>query len=118
MKDLILFITYFLFTCSGLVLIKFGSIAKNIAALKIPIVDISLTPFSLLGLACYGISFLLYVVLVSRHDLSFLNPFTVGITSVLIFTSAAIFFHESITVSKVVGLIVILIGVVILNLNK
>ncbi len=118
MKDVILFISYFLFTCSGLVLIKFGSIVKNGLLLKMPIVDISLSIYSLLGIICYGISFLLYIVLVSRHDLSFLNPFTVGVTSVLIFTSAVLFFHESVTVAKLVGLLVVIIGVVILNIGK
>lgn len=118
MKDLMLFISYFLFTCSGLVLIKYGSIAKDVFTLRVPIVDISLSIYSFLGIACYGISFLLYTVLVSRHDLSFLNPLTVGITSVLIFASAALFFHESITIVKIIGLVVIIAGVVILNLSK
>lgn len=118
MKDLIFFIAYFLFTCSGLTLIKYGSIVKDVLTLKVPIVDISLSIYSLLGIVCYGVSFLLYTVLVSRHDLSFLTPLTVGVTSVLIFASAALFFHESITIAKVIGLAIIITGVIIINISK
>ncbi len=117
MKDAILFISYFILTCSGLVLMKYGSMAKQ-ALFKIPVVDMTVSVYWFLGLACYGISFLLYTVLVSRHNLSFLNPFTVGVTSILIFASSALFFHEAITLGKVIGLLTILLGVIILNVSK
>lgn len=118
MKDIILFILYFLFTCSGVVVMKFGSMVKDGALLKIPFLDMSVSFVSLLGFVCYGISFLLYVVLISRNDLSFLNPLTVGISSILIFASAVIFFGESITPAKIIGLILVLAGVFVINLFK
>lgn len=117
MTDIFLFISYFTLSCSGLVLMKYGSMAKDVL-FKIPVVDMSVSIYWFLGLACYGVSFLLNTVLVSRHDLSFLNPFTVGVTSVLIFASSVLFFHETVTIGKVVGILVIVLGVVILNVSK
>jgi drug/metabolite transporter (DMT)-like permease len=97
---------------------KYGSIIKAGILFKVPVVDMSVSLFSFFGFVCYGISFLIYTVLISRHDLSFLNPFTVGVSSILIFASAAIFFGEILTVSKIVGLSLILTGVVVINIFK
>lgn len=118
MTDVILFVSYFLSSCSGLVLIKYGSMIKDGIMLHIPIINLSLSIFSIMGYACYIASFLLYIVLIGRHELTFLNPFSVGVTSILIFVSAAIFFGEAITVAKVAGLALVLAGVVVINIFK
>lgn len=118
MTDIILFLLYFLSSCSGLVLIKLGSTIKDGLILKIPMFDASLSVVSAVGFVCYIASFLLYVVLVGRFELSFLYPFTVGVISILIFICSFIFFHEVITALKVLGLCLILIGVYLLNLHK
>ena len=118
MKDIVLFSLYFLSSCSGLVLIKYGSKIKDGLILTIPLFNTTLSAISFVGFCCYIASFLLYVILVGRFELSFLYPFTVGVISIMIFISSAIFFGETITSLKVIGLFFILVGVYILNIVK
>ncbi|MFZ2126044.1 MAG: hypothetical protein WAV04_00850 [Candidatus Microsaccharimonas sp.] len=47
-----------------------------------------------------------------------MNPVTIGITSILIFTSAVIVFGEAITVAKIIALLLIVVGVIIINVFK
>ena len=118
MTDIVLFVTYFLSSCSGQILMKYGSMVKDGFVFKVPVVDASFSLYSLLGFGFYGFSFLLFTILISRHDLTFLNPFSIGVTSILIFSSAVIFFGESLTFAKVLGLSLILIGVLVINVFK
>lgn len=118
MSNIIIFIAYFLFTCAGMVLIKLGSKNPDSVLLNISFLDFKLSIVTLIGFILYAVSFFLYAVLLSRYELSFLNPATIGITSVLIFVSAAIFFGEAITTAKIIALLLIIIGVVIINVFK
>jgi drug/metabolite transporter (DMT)-like permease len=118
MINLFTFIGFFLFTCSGMVLIKLGGQSVQNQIFTIPILDFRFSLISLLGFFLYGLSFLLYATLLQKYDLSFLNPVTIGITSILIFASAAVFFHESITPIKILSLLLILSGVLLINLFK
>jgi len=118
MGNIIIFISFFLFTTAGMVLIKLGSRASENILFTLPILDFKLSVLSLIGFILYGISFLLYATLLTRYDLSFLNPTTVGITSVLIFISAAVIFGEVITGVKVLALLLIISGVVLINVGK
>lgn len=119
MSNIVLFVLYFLFSCLGMIFIKFGGRVVEHVIFTVPIINLSLSLVSLLGFVCYSVSFILYASLLGRYDLSFLNPVTIGITSVLIFVSAVIFFGESISISKIIGMALIIIGVVIINIfNK
>lgn len=118
MLNVLLFVAYFLFTCAGMVVIKLGSRATSSVLLHIPVINFSFSLTSLIGFFLYGISFMLYSVLLAKYELSFLNPTTIGITSVLIFISAVVFFSEAITIPKIVALVLILAGVVIINVFK
>lgn len=118
MNNVIMFILYFFFACAGMVLIKMGGQSTRDTLFNLPVIDLSVSLLSLLGFVFYGLSFLLYAALLTKYELSFLNPVTIGITSVLIFVSAVIFFGETITVARVLGLAVILVGVFIINAFK
>lgn len=116
--NIIMFVAYFLFTCAGMVLIKLGGGASENALFTLPLVDFKVSLLSLLGFFVYGLSFLLYSIMLTKYELSWLNPVTIGITSILIFVSAALIFGEAITAVKVLALFLILSGVVLINVFK
>lgn len=118
MVNLFTFIGFFLFTCAGMVFIKLGGESTRQSFLTLPVLDMRISLVSLLGFFLYGLSFVLYSSLLTKYDLSFLNPVTIGITSILIFACAVVFFQENITATKLVSLALILTGVLLLNFFK
>jgi drug/metabolite transporter (DMT)-like permease len=73
---------------------------------------------TLLGIFAYGISFMLYVVLLSRFDLSFISPLLVAFVYILLMLTAFLIFKESFTLQKVLGCSLILIGVILVLLKR
>jgi drug/metabolite transporter (DMT)-like permease len=118
MTNLFTFIGFFLFTTAGMIFIKLGGHSSQHKFFTVPVIDFKLTLLSLIGFFLYGLSFLLYASLLQKYELTFLNPVTIGITSVLIFISGVIFFNEALSVVKVASLALILAGVLLINLFK
>lgn len=67
-----------------------------------------------LGLLCYGVSVLLWMVVLSKVDVSFAYPF-LSIGYVLSAIVGYFFFHESVTPVRIAGIIVICIGVILIS---
>ena len=65
------------------------------------------------GFACYGLSSLLYIVALSRLDLSYAYPM-IAISYVMVAVLAWRFLNEPIPALRVVGLVVVMVGVTIL----
>lgn len=116
--NFLLFVFFFIFTTIGMVLIKLGGQGHFPTLVTVPLLDLRVSLVSLLGLFFYGLSFVLYSTLLTRFELTYLNPATVGITAILIYISAVVVFHEAITPAKIGGLVLILSGVLVLNLMK
>lgn len=66
----------------------------------------------------YGISFLLYVYLISKHDLGYIIPVTAAFVYVIVFTASYFIFDETFTAAKIAGIVMILSGLIFLNLGK
>lgn len=107
---------YFLFTLSGLTLMKFDKLGMNLSVGK--------TGFSLnIGLAfiigafAYIVSFFIYITLVRKYDLSYLLPFVNGIV-ILSSTLLGVFlFKEVISSIKIIGIVLIVMGLVLINIK-
>ena len=80
----VLFAVYALLSAGGLVLFKLGG---QDAALRLGRTGFSLTLSwkMLLGIFCYLCSFLLWLVIVSRTQLTFAMPLSVGVVNTLVF---------------------------------
>lgn len=109
----LLVILYVVFAVLGSTLIKYGGIAKG-AAWVLPVVNVSLSLISLLGIISYGLSFALYILLLNKFDLSFISPLTVGIVYVLLMITAVIVFNEQFTILKTIGCALILGGILMI----
>jgi small multidrug resistance pump len=114
----ILMVIYILAAVTGSTLIKYGSSEKMKVLFTTPVVHMNLSLITLLGILTYGISFVLYVILLSRFELSFISPLLVAFVYVLLMFTAFVFFKESFTFYKILGCSFILIGVILVLLRR
>lgn len=116
--NIILIVLYVIFAVGGSTLIKYGSLEKVVSFMTVPIVNVGLSVASLIGILCYGLSFILYIILLSKFDLSFISPITVGLVYVLLMITAAFFFQEQFTLLKITGCMIILAGILMIISGK
>jgi len=115
--NIVLIGIYIVLTSSGLVLFKYGTNQAFSVGLTGGQFHLNLSWISLVGLVCYVISFLLYLLIVSRFNLSYIMPLTMGIAYVLIFVLSAVVLKENITWIQLAGAAVVLVGLVLLNIK-
>jgi len=109
---------YVLATSLALIVLKLGT------KLGAPIhyldnrVQFNINFYTVTGVALYGTSFLLYMYLISKYDLGYIIPLTTAFVYILIFTASFVIFKEAFTITKIVGIALIILGLVFLNLKK
>jgi len=113
-----LIVLYVIFAVGGSTLIKYGGLAKVASLMVLPIVHVSISLVSLLGIICYGLSFFFYILLLNKFDLSFISPLTVGIVYVLLMATAVVVFNEQFTTLKTIGCTLILAGIFLILASK
>ena len=108
---------YVIVTSLALITIKLGSTKENIFGVfqKLPI---NVNFYTIVGILLYGVSFLLYIYLISKNELGFIIPLTTALVYILIFIASFLIFKEPFGTLKVLGIAFILCGLVLLNLNK
>ena len=113
----VLFAVYALLSAGGLVLFKLGG---RDAALELGRTgfSVSLSWKMLLGIFCYLCSFLLWLVIVSRTQLTFAMPLSVGLVNILVFLGSARFLGEQISPTKILGLAVIVLGLFLISIPR
>lgn len=109
---------YVLTTATALIVLKFGSKDGAFAQLTNGKLDLNINPFTVTGIVLYGISFLLYMYLISKFDLGYIIPLTTALVYILIFFASFVVFKEAFTAMKIAGIALIVIGVALLNLKK
>ena len=75
---------------------------------------LSKEPIFVLGVLLYGISALFWFRAISIADLTTAYPILVGLSFLLVGLGAVIFFHESVSLIKLVGMITILVGIAVM----
>ena len=118
MINVILIVFYIILTIAGVVLFKLGTQKDFLVSIATGVFTLKISLMSIIGLVCYLCSFLMYMFLISRFDLTYIVPVTTGIVQVATFVLDIIIFKESVTVSKGVATGLILIGVILLNIKK
>ena len=73
--DFILMITYIISAVAGSTLIKMGSEDNTKTIFTIPIVSMHISMISILGIVAYGVSFITYIILLTKLDLSFVHHY-------------------------------------------
>ena len=111
--NIILLAIYISLSTGGATLVKMGGAEKWKPLFSAPGVGFDISLITLLGAITYGFSFLVFIVLLNRLDLSYLTPVATGISYIILMGVSAIVFHEHFTLLKTLGCILILIGVLL-----
>ena len=114
MKYLLLGI-YMLFTISGLILYKYGANKAFVLTLSNKIFSMKISIISIIGLLCYLISFLLYMFILPKFNISYIYPISTGISYIGIFILSILVLGEKVSVNGIIGSVIILIGIIIIN---
>lgn len=117
LANIILFI-YAATSSLGLIFLKLGSSSGAPISFVNNRPSFNLGFYSIIGIALYGISFLIYTYLVAKNDLGYIVPIATALVYIFIFVASFIIFKEVFTPLKIVGITLILLGVILLNLNK
>lgn len=80
---ILMFICYVLLASSGLILFKFGSTNCNLT-LNIFGISINYSIKMLMGLFCYGCSFILWMLIVNKMNLTIAMPLSVALVNTLV----------------------------------
>ncbi len=91
-------------------MLRVGKFSVNVSTLVHQYIKILLNPFVIAGLVGFFISMLIWLYVLSRLELSLAYPF-VALNYVLILFGSYFLFRETITVYKMIGVVVIIIGV-------
>ena len=109
---------YTICTAGALVVLKLGSKNAPLAQFTDGRLDLNITVLTISGVILYGVSFLLYMYLISRFNLGYIIPLTTGVVYVLVFFASFTIFKEQFTAFKIAGIVLIVAGLVLLNAGK
>ena len=103
------------FGAVGQLTLKAGmnSVRGNNAALQLSVdtlIHMATNPLLLVGIAIFGVSTLLWLLALSKADLSFAYPF-LSLTYMAVLVGGAVLFNERITLPRILGFAVIIAGV-------
>ena len=118
MEQALYVILYVIFAVSGSTLLKYGASSSVHGFFNVPFININISFISFIGFIAYGISFLLYTILLSKYELSFISPLTVGIVYISLMLTAFVFFKEPINSYKIIGSSLILLGILFMIIKK
>lgn len=113
----ILFCCYILLSSLGLVLIKLGGSGTNFA-LGSQALSIQADFKFIIGLVCYVLSFLLFAFILQKRDLSFIYPLSAGVSNIISVICGVFILKESISVTEIIGIVIVTFGVITLNLGR
>lgn len=109
----LMFIFYVLLASSGLVLFKSGSANSNLS-LSLFGFELKYSLNMLLGLLCYAMSFILWMLIVSKANLTVAMPLSMALVNSLVVLEACVFLKEKLTFSQGIGIVIVIIGVCIM----
>lgn len=107
---------YLCCSVGGLTLVKIGA-DHNAFALNPEFFNLSLSYTTVIGLFLYIASFLMWIGIVQKFDLSYIQPITTGLSYILIMAASIFILKESVSWTQWIGVVFILVGVVFMNLK-
>lgn len=73
--------------------------------------------FTISGLGMYVISFLLYMFLLHKYNLSVIVPITTGVSYILLFLMSTFVLKESMSILQMIGFFLVMLGVIFINVK-
>lgn len=112
----LLFVLYIIFSITAVFLFKSATVVTNVS-FKFNILGICITPLSIVGIGLYGMSFLIWMYLIQKSNISVLVPMALGISTVVNVLLATIILKENVSMLQWAGVIMITIGIFIVNVK-
>ena len=110
----VLLLTYVILSSMGLVLFKLGT-SSNVFALTIFGHNITLSWKMIVGVIFYGISFLLWLYIVSKNNLTYIFPIQVALVNLFVVVESVILLNEKISLIQGIGILIIIFGVIMVK---
>ncbi|HVN67699.1 MAG TPA: EamA family transporter, partial [Candidatus Sulfotelmatobacter sp.] len=85
-----------------------------VSQMLVKVIPMFLNPWVFIGFACFGLSSLFWLVVLSRMELSLVYPM-VSVAYVIVALFSWYFFKENLTVIRWAGILVIILGVVLIS---
>lgn len=117
MQQVIIITLYVLCSVLGVVCIKLGGTEAMAIEMTNRFFSIKIGWLPILGLTLYVVSFLIYIGLISKNNLSYLIPVTTGAVYLLTLLSSIVVFKEKLQLLQIIGSILVLAGVVLMNVK-
>jgi drug/metabolite transporter (DMT)-like permease len=111
----VLIAVYLACSTFGLILVRMGAPASSLS-LKEGLLGITLNVGTLVGMALYVGSFLLWMVLLQKYPVSYIVPMVSGLSYVGVMVAAVLLLKETVSPTHWIGIVVILVGIVLMNL--
>ena len=80
--------------------------------------NINFSTKSLIGIFCYGFSFLLWMFIVSKMDLTVAMPLSIALVNTLVVIGSCLFLKEKISLYQGIGIFIVIFGVCFMNWGK
>lgn len=117
MGNFFILATSILLAVTGQLMMKKGMMmigAFSLSQLHTKIIPMFLNPFVFFGFACFGLSSIFWLVVLSRFEISLVYPI-VSLAYILVALASMVFFKESVTLMRWLGILVIVAGVVLIS---
>jgi multidrug transporter EmrE-like cation transporter len=108
---------YVITTSLALIFLKLGSSNGLPIILTDNKLSFNFSWYVISGVVLYGISFIIYLYLISSYDLGYIVPLLTALVYIIIFSASFIIFKESFTVLKITGIAFIIAGLILLNIK-
>jgi small multidrug resistance pump len=115
--DMVQLAIYLIFSVGGMALFKLGSGQMMVHATKQG-VGLQFGYLSLIGILCYGCSFLLWLWIMKKYELSVIYPVMNALVIVLTAVFGMLVLGERVSLLKLVGIGLILGGVLCVGFGK
>ncbi len=92
---------------------KFGNLSLSLSTLPHIFLRAAFSPYILLGMVCYGLGFLVWLIVLAKAELSYAYPF-ISLSYVFTAILAWALFGEVVTVTRMAGIFIICLGVILI----
>ena len=118
MNNWILLLLYTICTVGGLILFKYGANQKFVFEISGQIININISFFSIVGLTLYLCSFILYIFILAKFDITYILPLISVFTTIGIYVLSIIVLNEPFNWFRLIGAVIIVFGAFVVNVGK
>ena len=72
----------------------------------------------MIGLLCYLGSFLIYILILPKYNLTFIYPLMTSLSYIGIYLLSIFVLKETVTITGIIGSIIIMAGIVLVNIGR